>query len=118
LLTCRDLAAGWLIERQLFFSEAGGEHGVGEFEVEGVRVELFADPVDLFGVFGMGGIGQNGQQFLIAPYAAAILRRTVALSSDAEGVGDALDRRFALFEGDRVLPIVAEVIGVGEANDG
>jgi hypothetical protein len=30
----------------------GGEHSVGEFKVELVRDELFADPVDLFGVIG------------------------------------------------------------------
>jgi hypothetical protein len=38
---------------------SGGEHSVGEFKVELVRVERFADPVDLFGVV---GIGQDGQQ--------------------------------------------------------
>jgi hypothetical protein len=56
----------WLIGRRLFFPESGGKHGVGAFKVELVRVELFAGPVDLFGVFGMGGIGQDGQQFFIA----------------------------------------------------
>jgi len=109
---------GWLIGRRLFFLELGGQHGVGEFDVELVRVELFADPVDPFGVLGMGGIGQDGQQFLIAPDASAIFWRTVALSGDTDRIGLSLDRRLAFFEGDRVFPSVAEVISVGEANDG
>ena len=59
----------------------------------------------------------NCQQLLITPDTAAILGWTVLLSSDADGVEFALDRRLAFFECDRVIPIVAEVIVVGEADD-
>ena len=77
--------------------EASGDCGIGDFDGELVRIELFADPLDLFGSFGMRRIGQNVEQVLIAPSASAILRRTVALSADAGRIGRRLACRRAFF---------------------
>ena len=103
--------------RGLFSSEAGGDRGVSDFDGELVRIELLADPLDLFGAFGMRRIGQNVEQVLIAPGASGILWRTVALSGDAGRIGRRLDCRCALFNDDRMFPVVAEVVSVGEAGE-
>ncbi len=113
----RRLAAGWLDGRRLFFPEPGGKHGVCVFNAEVVRVEVFVELFGVFGVVGMAGIGHDGQQFVIAPDAATIFWRTIALSCDADRIGLSLDRRNAFFDCDRVLPIISEVVSVSEAID-
>ena len=72
--------------------EVGGDCGVGDFDGELVRIELFADPLDLFGAFGMRRISQNVEQVLITPSPAAILWWTVALSADAGRITRSGDR--------------------------
>src|ERR1700686_3596914 len=108
---------GWSWVRGSFSLEAGGDRGVSHFDGELVRIELFADPLDLFGAFGMRRIGQNVEQVLIAPGASAILWRTVALSADAGRIGRCRAGRRAFFDDDRMFPVVAEVVSVGEAGD-
>src|SRR6478735_6051455 len=63
----------------------------------------------------MRGIGQDGQQSWIAPTAPAILRRTVPFAGDAGGIAVAIDRWLLALDHDRMLPVVAEVVGIGEA---
>src|SRR5690242_14318294 len=70
-----------------------------------------------FGVFGMSRVGQDGQQFLIARWPPAILRRAVPLSGDAGGILGVGERRLGLLDQDRMFPVIAEVIGIGEAGD-
>src|SRR5437764_9879204 len=54
---------------------------------------------------------------LIPPGTVAVFGRTVALSAAAGRIGLPINREITLFEGNRVFPIVAEVISVAEAND-
>ncbi len=98
-------------------SEAGGEGRVGDLDGEVFRVELLAKPFEAFGAFGMGRVCEDLEQLLITPGTAAILRRTRALACDAGRVGRSLSGRKGLFDRDGVLPVVAEVLGVGEADD-
>ena len=63
----------------------------------------------------MRGIGQDGQQCLIAPATPAILRRAVPLAGDAGGITATVDRRLLALDHNHMLPVVAEVVGVGEA---
>ena len=69
-------------------------------------MELFADPFDLFGAFGMRRIGQNVEQVLIAPGASAILWWTIALSADAGRIERRLAWQRAFFDDDRMFPVV------------
>ena len=46
----------------------------------------------------MARIRQDSQQFLITPDAAAIFRRTIALTRDTDRIDFPLDRRLASFE--------------------
>ena len=101
----------------LFSLEAGGDSGIGDFDDEVVRIELFANPLDLFGAFGMRRIGQNVEQVLIAPGASAILWWTIALSADAGRIERRLAWQRAFFDDDRMFPVVAEVVSVDEAGD-
>jgi hypothetical protein len=45
--------------------QAGGDRGVSDSDGELVGIELFADPLGLFGSFGMRRISQNVEQVLI-----------------------------------------------------
>jgi len=60
--------------------EPSSEHGVGGIDGERVWIELFANPLDLLGVLGMLGVGENSHEMLIAPRTAAVLGRTVDIS--------------------------------------
>src|SRR5208337_2496449 len=84
-----------------------GEGRVGDFDGEFFRVELLAKPLQAFGALGMGGVCDDVQQLLIAPRAAAILRRTSALACDACRVDRSLGGRKSLLDRDGVLPVVA-----------
>ena len=58
--SCRHRSAARLShhpEGDLSFTEAGGECSVSVIDIEFFRIELFANPLDQFRVFGMGGIG-------------------------------------------------------------
>jgi len=89
----------------LFSVEARGERRVGDFDGEVIGVELFAEPLDLFGAVGMGGIGESGKEMLIPPDAAAIFRWTAALPGDAGRTGGCLSWRRAFFDDDGVLQL-------------
>src|SRR3954462_7292352 len=56
----------------------------------------------------------DGQQVLIAPATPAVLRRAVPLAGDAGGITATVDRRLLAPGHDRMLPVVAEVVGIGE----
>ena len=47
--------------------EAGVECCIGDADGEVVWIELFAKPLDLFGVFRVGGVGKDLEQFFITP---------------------------------------------------
>jgi hypothetical protein len=85
--------AGWIgAGGDLFPVKAGSKRRIGDFDgeligVELFGVELFADPFDLFGTFPMSRIGQDFEQVLIAPRAAAILQGTVARTGNAGRIG-------------------------------
>jgi hypothetical protein len=100
-----------------FSVEAGSEGGIGDGDGEVLGVEVFAEPFEALGAFRVGGVGKDLEQFFIAPDAAAIFRRTVALAGDAGGIGLAVDGGLDFLDGDRVVPIVAEILGVGKAGD-
>jgi len=68
-------------------------------------------------VFGVCGVGKNSHEMLIAPWAAAVFWRTGALSGDAGRIGSPVDRWLGFFHGDRMVPVVAEIVGVAEAGD-
>src|SRR3954447_11152791 len=102
---------------RLFLAEPGSNRRVGGFDGKRLGIEVAADPLEPFGVFGMSGVGQDGKQLLIAPWPAAILRRAVPLSGDAGGVSGVGERRLGLLDQDRMFPVIAEVIGIGEAGD-
>jgi len=61
--------------RALRSLEPSSEHGVGGVDGERVWIELFANPLDLLGVLGMLGVGENSHEMLIAPRTAAVLGR-------------------------------------------
>ena len=79
----------------LFSVEAGSERHIGDFDGELIGVELFADPFDLFGTFRMSRIGQDFEQVLIAPRAAAIFWGTVARTGNAGRIGFPVEGRRA-----------------------
>src|SRR3954469_9180381 len=102
-----------------FSAEAGGDAGIGGIDGEVLRIEAFANHRDPLAIAGMRGIGEDSQQILIAPTAPTILRRAIPLSSDARRIAAAIDkrRRRLVFNHNYMLPVVAEVVGVGEAGD-
>src|ERR1700674_3683700 len=110
----RRFAGVWILGRRLFSFEASVENGVGDVDVECVRTELLADPLALFGVVGIGGVGEDFEKMLAAPRSATVCRGTVALSGDAERISIPISGRLGFFDGVRVFPVVAEVIGVSE----
>src|SRR6201995_725336 len=100
-----------------FSVEAGSEGGIGDGDGEVLGVEVFAEPFEALGAVRVGGVGKNLVQFCIAPNAAAIFRRTVALAGDAGGIGLAVDGGLDFLDGRRVVPIVAEIVDIAEAGD-
>lgn len=98
-------------------AEAGGESCVCDFGIEVVGVEIFTQPLTPLGVLWMSRIGEDFEQLTVAPGAATILGRTPALSGGADGTGQSLDVGQALFDHERMFPVVAEIVGVGEAGD-
>src|SRR5215217_916889 len=98
-------------------AEAGGESCVGDVGIEVVGVEVFTQPLTSLGVLGMSWIGEDFEQLKVAPGAATILGRTPALSSGTGGTGQSLNDGQALFDQERMFPVVTEVVGVGEAGD-
>jgi hypothetical protein len=98
-------------------AEAGGESCVCGFGIEVIRVEVFTQPLTSLGVLRMSRIGEDFEQLKVAPWAAAILGRTPALSGGADGTGQSLNVGQALFDHERMFPVVAEVVGVGEAGN-
>jgi hypothetical protein len=103
--------SGW---RRLLSLECRGECGIGVRDRKCFRLELIADPLKLFVISRMGWIGEDLDQFGIAPGTAAILGRAVALSGGAGWpcLRDAGRRR--LLDQDVMLPAIAKVIGVKE----
>src|SRR3954465_15197429 len=97
--------------------EASGEHWGGDVGMEVVGVEVFPQPLTAFGVLWMSRIGEDVEQLTIAPGAATILGRTSALPGGADRTGQSLNSGRALLDDDGMLPVVAEVVGVGEAGD-
>jgi hypothetical protein len=98
-------------------AEAGGKSCVCDFGIEVVWVEVFTQPLTSLGVLWMSRIGEDFEQLKVAPGAAAILGRTPALSGGADGTGQSLNVGQFLFDQERMFPVVAEVVGVGEAGD-
>src|SRR5215210_9531038 len=98
-------------------AEAGGESCVYDFGIEVVGVEVFTQPLTSLDVLGMSRIGEDFEQLKVAPGAAAILGRTPALSGGASGTGQSFKAGQALFDHERMFPVVAEVVSVGEADD-
>src|SRR6478609_7911293 len=98
-------------------AEAGGENCVCNFGIEVVGVEVFTQPLTSLGVLWMSRIGEDFEQLKVAPGAATILGRTPALSGGTGGTGQSLNDGQALFDQERMFPVVTEVVGVGEAGD-
>src|SRR3954469_27689 len=98
-------------------AEAGGENGVRDLGIEVVGVEVFTQPLASLGVLWMSRVGEDVEQLKVAPGAATILGRTPALSGGAGGTGQSLNDGQALFDQERMFPVVTEVVGVGEAGD-
>jgi hypothetical protein len=96
-------------------AEAGGENCVCNFGIEVVGVEVFTQPLTSLGVLWMSRIGEDFEQLKVAPGAATILGRTPALSGGTGGTGQSLNDGQALFDQERMFPVVTEVVGVGEA---
>lgn len=99
--------------------------GEGEFVVDvvgrdGGGVEFAgvveAEPLEHVLVFVVGGVGEDLPEVGVAPGAAAVLGRAGSLGGDqcgVVGVGIGVEQ---VFDGDLVLPVVAEVVGVAEAS--
>src|SRR4051794_9054733 len=68
-------------------------------------------------MLGMRGIGQDSEKVLVTPGTAAVLWRAVPFSGNTGGVATCRKRPPGSLNQDRVFPVVAEVIGVGEAAD-
>jgi len=96
----------------------GGEVTVGSLDVERLGVEvLVVHPLEALGAFRVGGVGEDLQELGISPGAAAIFRRAVALSLDAEGIALLVRGGFGFLDRNDVVPVVAEVVSIGEALD-
>src|SRR5215210_2329258 len=91
-------------------AEAGGESCVCYFGIEVVGVEVFTQPLTPLGVLWMSRIGEDFEQLTVAPGAAAILGWTPALSGGADGTGQSLNVGRAVFDHERMFPVVAEVV--------
>src|SRR3954471_18227015 len=65
----------------------------------------------------MRGVRQHGEKVLVTPGTAAVLGRAVPFSRKTGGVATGLKRPPGALNQDRVLPVVAEVVGVGKAAD-
>ena len=63
----------------------------------------------------MSRIGEDVEQLTVAPGTAAILGWTPALPGGADGTGQSLNVGQFLLDQERMFPVVAEVVGVGEA---
>src|SRR3954470_18568997 len=98
-------------------AEAGGESCVCDFGIEVVGIEVFTQPLTSLGVLWMSRIGEDFEQLKVAPGAATILGRTPALSGGTDGTGQSLNGGRALFDQERMFPVVAKVVSVGETND-
>src|SRR3954464_12175723 len=98
-------------------AEAGGENGVRDLGIEVVGVEVFTQPLASLGVLWMSRVGEDVEQLKVAPWAATILGRTPALSGGTGRTGQSLNDGQALFDQERMFPVVTEVVGVGEAGD-
>src|SRR3954468_11365832 len=98
-------------------AEAGGENCVCNFGIEVVGIEVFTQPLTSLGVLWMSRIGENFEQFKVAPGTATILGRTPALCGGTGGTGQSLNDGQALFDQEHMFPVVTEVVGVGEAGD-
>src|SRR3954452_1790511 len=84
-------------------------------EVERVRIEAPADPLQHGRVLLVLGIADRLQKLLIAPDPTDILRRTGPSAGQASRVQHTRLRREHLLHEDVVLPVVAEVVQVAEA---
>src|SRR4051794_35260480 len=98
-------------------AEAGGESCVHDFGLEVVGVEVFTQPLTSLGVLWMSRIGEDFEQLKVAPGAATILGRTPAPSGGTDGTGQSLNGGRALFDQERMFPVVAEIVSVGETDD-
>src|SRR3954462_340774 len=98
-------------------AEAGGENGVRDLGIEVVGVEVFTQPLASLGVLWMSRVGEDVEQLKGAPGAATILGRKPAFCGGAGGTGQSLNDGQALFDQERMFPVVTEVVGVGEAGD-
>src|SRR3954452_19264760 len=98
-------------------AEVGGENCVCNFGIEVVGIEVLTQPLTSLGVLWMSRIGEDFEQFKVAPGAATILGRTPALSGGTGGTGQSLNGGQALFDQERMFPVVAEIVSVGEADD-
>ena len=81
------------------------------FGIEVVGVEVFTQPLTSLGVLWMSRIGEDFEQLKVAPGAATILGRTPALSGGTGGTGQSLNDGQALFDQERMFPVVTEVVG-------
>src|SRR5215204_6135766 len=77
--------------------------------------QSLTDPLDPLQILGMGGIRQHGEKVLVTPGTAAVLGRAVPFSRNTGGGATCLKWPPGSLNQDRVLPVVAEVIGVGKA---
>src|SRR3954453_8645056 len=98
-------------------AEAGGESCVCDFGIEVVGVEVFPQPLTALGVLWMSRIGEDFEQLTVAPGTATILGQAPPLPGGADGAGQSLNGGQALLDHERMVPVVAEVVGVGEAGD-
>ncbi len=98
-------------------AEAGNESCVCDFGIKVVEVEVFTQPLTSLDVLGMIRIGEDVEQLKVALRAAAILGRTPALSGGTDGTGRSFKAGQAFFDHERMFPVVAEVVSVGEADD-
>lgn len=80
--------------------------------VEPVRVEVSTAPA---AHLGMLGIADDGQEAFVAADPTDVLRPSSACTVDAGGATRRCVEDEELFDLDRVLPPVAEVVGVGES---
>jgi hypothetical protein len=86
--------------------------GVYLVDREMVRVEGRPHPLACSLILGVFGIGEDGEILHVPPRPAGILRRTGALPARAPGVFHVRGRLERPAKGDRVLPVVAEIVVV------